>query len=279
VVYQGTDANGVASYATVSASNGNTTEVMRVLAPTSPAAGVPHNFLFVLPVEANNGNTFGDGIDVMRQLNAQNQYNLTIIEPSFALEPWYADNPVNSSAKQDTFMTQQLVPWVQANLGTTGQEQNWLIGFSKSGIGAEDLILNHPSVYTLAAAWDWPADMNSYDEYGSSSANSYGTDANFQANYRLTTAFLNARKAPFTSANRLWIGGWNAFQTDMSDYDTLLTNLGIAHSTETPTPMQHAWDGGWVPLALAALSQQSGSLPAAVTANIRRPAVPRNARP
>ena len=279
VAYQGTDANGVASYATVSAANGNTTEVMRVLAPTSPAAGVPHNFLFVLPVEASNGNTFGDGIDVMRQLNAQNQYNLTIIEPSFALEPWYADNPVNSSAQQETFMTQQLVPWVQANLGTTGQEQNWLIGFSKSGIGAEDLILKHPGLYTLAAAWDWPADMQSYNQYGSSSANSYGTDANFQASYRLTTAFLNAHKAPFTSANRLWIGGWNAFQTDMSDYDTLLTSLGIAHSTETPTLMTHAWDGGWVPLALAALGQESGSLPAAVTANIRRPAVPRNARP
>ena len=279
VVYQGTDANGVASYATLSAANGNTTEVMRVLAPTSPAAGVPHNFLFVLPVEANNGTTFGDGIDVMRQLNAQNQYNLTIIEPSFALEPWFADNPVNSSAQQETFMTQQLVPWVQANLGTTGQEQNWLIGFSKSGIGAEDLILKHPGLFTLAAAWDWPADMQTYDEYGSSSANSYGTDANFQANYRLTTAFLNAHKAPFTSTNRLWIGGFNAFQTDMSDYDTLLTSLGIAHSTETPTPMTHDWDGGWVPLALAALSQDSGNLPNSVTANIRRPAVPRNARP
>jgi len=37
--------------------------------------------------------------------------------------------------------------------------------------------------------------------------------------------------------------------------------------------------GGWVPLALAALSQESGSLPAAVTASISRPAVPRNARP
>jgi len=279
VAYQSTDANGVASYATVSAQNGNTTEVMRVLAPTSPAPGVPHNFLFVLPVEANNGTTFGDGIDVMRLANAQNQYNLTIIEPSFALEPWYADNPVNSSAQQETFMTQQLVPWVQANLRTSGQEQNWLIGFSKSGIGAEDLILKHPDVFTLAAAWDWPADMSSYDEYGSSSANSYGTDANFQASYRLTPAFLSAHKAPFTSANRLWIGGWNAFQSDMSDYDALLTAQGIVHSTETPTLQAHNWDGGWVPTALAALSQDSGNLPAAVTAHIKRPTVIRNARP
>ena len=63
---------------------------------------------------------------------------------------------------------------------------------------------------------------------------SYGTDANFQANYRLTTAFLDAHKAPFVSSNRIWIGGYNVFQTDMSDYDALLTAEGIAHSTETP---------------------------------------------
>ena len=33
-------------------------------------------------------------------------------------------------------MTSELEPWVKANLATTGTEQNWLIGFSKSGIGA-----------------------------------------------------------------------------------------------------------------------------------------------
>jgi len=43
--------------------------------------------------------------------------------------------------------------------------------------------------------------------------------------------------------------------------------------------MPHAWDSGWVPLALAALSQDSGNLPNSVTASIQRPAVPRNARP
>jgi hypothetical protein len=278
VDYQGTDANGVASYSTVSSDNGSTPEVMRVLAPASPAPGVPHNFLFVLPVEADNGTSFGDGLDVMRQLDAQDKYNLTIIEPSFALEPWYADNPVNSAAQQETFVIQQLVPWVQVNLSTTGQEQNWLIGFSKSGIGGQDLILKHPGVFNLAASWDFPADMQTYDQYGSSSASSYGTNANFQANYELTSAFLNAHKAPFATASRIWIGGYEAFQTDDSDYDSLLTSVGIAHLTETPTAMPHRWDGGWVPLALAALHQESGNLPAAVAARAR-PIVPRRVRP
>jgi hypothetical protein len=104
--------------------------------------------------------------------------------------------------------------------------------------------------------------MSTYIEYGTT-ADDYGTDANFQSNYRLTPAFVDAHKAPFVSSNRIWIGGYSAFQTDMSDYDTLLTSEGIAHSTETPTLVAHRWDSGWVPIALAALAQDSANLPAA----------------
>ena len=261
-VYQGTDANGVASYAATSADDGGT-QVLRVLAPTNPAPGVAHNFLFVLPVEAGLGTQYGDGLETLRGLDAQDQYNLTIIEPSFGIEPWYADNPNDASVQYETFMTKDLLPWVTQNLALSGHEQNWLIGFSKSGIGADDLILKHPDLFTLAAAWDFPADMSAYDQYGSSSANSYGTDANFQANYRLTTAFVDAHKTPFLTNNRLWIGGYSAFQTDMSDFDALLTSEGIAHTTETPQSMVHSWTGGWVPIALAALRQDSVNLPAA----------------
>ena len=60
VNYQGTDAQGVNSYEVLSADDGGT-EVLRVLAPTNPAPGVPHNFLFVLPVEAGLGAVSGTG--------------------------------------------------------------------------------------------------------------------------------------------------------------------------------------------------------------------------
>ena len=263
VHYLSTDANGVASYDVISANNSDGPQVLRVLQPTNPAPGVPHNFLFVLPVEAGLGNTYGDGLQTLRGLDAQDQYNLTIIEPSFGIDPWYADNPVNAAVQYDTFMAQELAPWAQKNLATTGSEQNWLIGFSKSGIGGQDLILRHPGVFTLAASWDFPADMSSYDQFGADSAAAYGTDANFQANYRLTTAFVDAHKAPFVGANRIWIGNADGlYQGDMTDYDALLTSEGIAHSTEPPSAaMAHRWDSGWVPIALAALRQDSTNLP------------------
>jgi hypothetical protein len=256
-----TDSSGVSSYDIISANDSDGPHVLRVLKPTNPAAGVAHNFLYVLPVEPEEGTQFGDAMSYLQSIDAEDQYNLTIVEPAFGVDPWYADTSTNPDWQYETFMTQELVPWVRQNLSTTGTEQNWLIGFSKSGIGGQDLIFRHPGVFQLAASWDFPADISSYDQYGTSSAEQYGTDANFQSNYRLTQAFLDSHKGPFTSANRIWIGGYQAFQTDMTDYDSLLTSEGIAHSTETPWQvMPHRWDSGWVPIALTALEQDSTAL-------------------
>jgi putative esterase len=259
-VSPGGTSNGVKSYNVISANNGYGPQTIRVLAPTSPAAGVAHNFLVVLPVETGLGNTFGDGLGTLQSLNAQNQYNVTIIEPTFGIDSWYANNPNDPRLQYETFMTQELVPWIKQNLATTGSEQMWLIGFSKSGIGGQDLILKHPDLFTLAASWDFPADMATYDGLGSNPAANYGTDANYQANYRLTQAFVDARKAPFVASNRIWIGGYSLYQGDMTDYNNLLNTEGILHSTETPTSASHRWDSGWMPLAMAALYQDSTSL-------------------
>ena len=211
VQYDSTDPNGVASYNVTSADDGYGRHVLRVLAPTNPAPGVPHNFLYVLPVEPGLGTLFGDGLETLRSLDAQDKYNLTIVEPSFGIDPWYADNPNDPNIRFETFMTKDLVPWVTQNLAKTGREQNWLIGFSKSGLGVQDLILKHPDLFAVAASWNFPADMATYDQFGSSSADNYGTDANFQANYRLTPAFVNAHETPFLSKNRIWIGGDDLF--------------------------------------------------------------------
>ncbi len=260
VQYMSTDADGVKSYQVISPDNGPGPEVLRVLIPTHPAPGVPHDFLFVLPVQPRLSNAFNDGLETLRRLDAQDKYNLTIIEPTFGTDPWYANNPQNSYVQYETFMTRQLVPWVAKNLATTGHEQNWLIGFSKSGLGGQDLILKHPDIFALAASWDFPADSSSYGGPGSDPAASYGTDANFQANYRLTAAFLNAHKGPFLKANRIWIGGNREFPTDMSDYARLLTKEGILYTEEASRPISHSWDSGWVPDALAALEQDSTKL-------------------
>jgi S-formylglutathione hydrolase FrmB len=39
--------------------------------------------------------------------------NITIIEPTFGTDPWYANNPANPKLRYETFMTKELVPWIK----------------------------------------------------------------------------------------------------------------------------------------------------------------------
>jgi Putative esterase len=266
--FLGADANGVESYNMSSGYNGYGPHVMRVLRPDNPAPGMAHNFLFVLPVTAEGDDNFGNGMDTVRAVNAQNDYNVTIVEPSFPIPPWYADNPLDPNYRFESFMTLELGPWVKANLATTGHEKIWLLGFSKSGVGALELILKHPDLFTVAAAWDFPADMSTYTQF--SADLNYGTEANFQNNYRLTSSFVGARQTPFIENKRIWMSGYNAFQTDVADFDALLASLGIQFTDAPGVLQRHRWDGGWVPGALAGLSEESSGLaditPPAITA-------------
>jgi hypothetical protein len=264
VTYLGSDASGVAAYDVVSPDDGSGPQILRVLKPTNPAPGVPHNFLYALPVETGVGTTYGDGIETLAQIDAQDKYNLTIVEPSFPVEPWYANSSTDPNTQYETFMVDDLVPWVTQNLATTGQEQNWLLGFSKSGFGAQDLILKHPDVFTAAASWDFPADMTTSTADGTLPVGdglNYATDANFQSNYRLTPSFVQAHSGPFQTKQRIWIGSYAVFRTDVANYNTLLTSTGIKHLTEKPHQTVHNWGSGWVPVALSALSTEAAALP------------------
>ena len=227
---------------------------VRVLAPDHPSTDYAHNFLFALPVEAGLAqSTYGSGLDELQQLDVQDQYNATIIEPIFPIDSWYANNPTDATIDFETFMATLLPAWVDSNFATSGTEKNLLIGFSKSGYGALDLLFKHPSVFDAVAAFDFPADMAAYDDFGSSSSGDYGTDANFQNNYRMTGTFIDTWKAPFTTEDRILISEGSVFATQVADFDALLTSHGVEHTLLTQTSDAHSWSGGWLSDAVAGL--------------------------
>src|SRR6516225_9114681 len=254
-VYEGTDANGVRLYDLTWNILGEHPFAVRVLAPDHPSTNYAHSFVFALPVEGGLAQSnWGSGLDELRQLNVQNQYDATIIEPIFPIDPWYADNPIDPTIDFETFTATLLPAWVKSNFATSGTEENLLIGFSKSGYGALDLLFKHPSVFDGAAAWDFPADMAAYDTFGSSSSGDYGSDANFQANYRMTASFVNTWKAPFTTDDRIWLSEGSVFPIQVAASDALLTSQGVLDTfLTTQTGDAHNWYGGWVSDAVAGL--------------------------
>ena len=253
-VYQGVDGNGVQLYVVMWDTPGLQPFAVRVLAPDHPSIDYQHSFLFDLPVEPELAqSTYGNGLDELQRLGVQNQYNATIVEPIFPIDPWYADNPSDTTINFETFMSKYLPAWVDSNFATSGAEKNLLVGFSKSGYGALNLLFKHPSLFDAAAAFDFPADMAAYDDFGSSPSRNYGTDANFQNNYRLTDTFIDTWKAPFTTAERVWISEGPAYQSQVANFSALLTSHGVSHTLLAQINDAHTWSGGWLSDAISGL--------------------------
>jgi hypothetical protein len=252
-VYQGTDSSGAQVYDITNVA-GLEPFAVRVLTPQHPSTNYQHSFLYDLQVEPGLAqSTYGSGLNELENLAVENQYNATIIEPIFPMDSWYADNPNDPTINYETFVADILPRWVDSNFSTTGTEQNLLVGFSKSGYGALDLELKHPSVFSAVAAFDFPGDMSSYDAYGSSSANDYGTQANFQNNYEMNASFINTHASPFTSQDRILISEGPIFQSQVADFDTLLTSQGVMHTLLNQTNDAHNWSGGWLSGAVSGL--------------------------
>ena len=257
---QQTDSNGVIWYDAASSYNGPGTTTLRVLAPTNPAPGMPHRFIYVLPaiIGVDLQDEAGDGLEELRRLNVHNEYNAHIIAPSFQVAPWYADHDSNPDRRYEGFMVHDLVPWVRANLSTTGKEKHLLIGFSKSGFGAVTLLFRNPTVFDAAAAWDFPADQWDTDFGGM--LDNYGTELNFQNNYRLTTDWIAARKEPFLGTARLWLSqdyasyhGIPTYRDEVLAFDDHLLNSGIQFMLSGGATRLHTWTSGWLPEAVAEL--------------------------
>lgn len=269
-VLSSVDGQGMASWSFTSTINGPGAQTLRILPPSSPSPKYQHAFLYMLPVVVGTATTNGDPISVAESLGIHNTYNLTIVVPAYAIDPWYADNPNNSAQQQETFML-HLATWMAQSQYAAGAEKNYLIGFSKSGIGGQGLVFHRPDVWAACASWDAPFMMTDYDgtdptfgsQVGGNPANAYGTSANFQANYRLSTANIAAWNTAagnaFTTRKLLWIGGYFAFQADVAAYKSQLTSAGVLHSEWNSLDAAHAWENDWVADALTHIMPSSGN--------------------
>lgn len=248
--------DGVDTYSTFSSLNntgdsGN--QDMRVLVPDSPSPDYEHAFLWLLPVEPEQGTTYGDSIATIKDLGAHNEYNLTCIQPGFPLDPWYGNNVDDPQTQQETFML-DLVDWAKSALHTTGTEKHYLIGFSKSGFGGQVLFLRNQPIFAAVASWDAACDYQTLDQYDGDSV--FGEQSQLDT-YELYDPNLETWKALGDTAtvNRIWLGAGIDLIEATSDYSDRLTADSILHTYSFVEVDSHNWapTPGWVAPALAAM--------------------------
>jgi hypothetical protein len=240
-----TDANGVKYYPVTSIYQGSQ-QIIRVLQPTSPPPGTPPVVLYVLPVDSGVdtlSSTYSDGLEELRLLNVPNLFNMTLIAPSFGYEPWYGDN-IRDAKRMESFVVDDLVPF--GDTFVPGPiPQRYLIGFSKSGNGALDLILRHPGIFNAVAAWDSPTQLTELSQYPTDLGIDFGTQANFSS-YIIPT-LVSSNASAFQQQNRIWISGDQALYTaQMQSLDQELTAAGIPHTFVQGGTRAHSWSSGWL---------------------------------
>lgn len=243
---------GISTYSTTCGGNGAGSQDMRVVPPVTPGP-YPHGYLWLINPDTGQGTTFGDPVATVTAGGWQNQYNLTLVEPGFAAQPWLADNPDDPAVLQESFLL-LLTAWVKANLATGG-EQHYLIGFSRTGYGVMSAIFRNPAVFAKAAGWDIPATNTAYTD--DTAGATYGDQVNYASNYQLSAANVARWKtgSDFTVNNRIWVGGYNALQTQTEAFDALLTAQGVQHTFAEVAESLHGWapSPGWAGPAIAAM--------------------------
>jgi esterase/lipase superfamily enzyme len=274
VANETTDGNGVVSWDATSVYNGPSPSTLRVKAPDDPAPGKPHRFLYVLPVKPDLSVEFGDGLEELRTLGAHDDYNCTLIAITTPTEPWIGDNPSNADHRYESFLVLDVVPWVEANLASSGEEEHWLLSFSKGGYSALSLFFRHRDIFAQVAAWDTPYHQAWNTAEGFEMDESYGTEGAWEADYKLDDNLAGWAVDDILHTARLWVSGDDSvYEADTADLTADLLTLGVRHYWATGTERAHAWDSGWLAGAIAAMdaayqgrTQDPGTLPPVGTA-------------
>lgn len=226
------------------------TTKIHVLVPDGPPSAEPYSTLYVLPVEAGDGQRWGDALQEVRRNDLHNRHRLICVYPTFSHLPWYADHPQQATIRQESYFLQVVVPFVERTFPVRRDAGGrLLVGFSKSGWGAFSLLLRHPETFGKAAAWDAPLAMSQPNRYGMEQV--FATQENFEP-YRISR-LLRERAPALQTGNRLVHLGYGNFRDQHLAVETLLQELGISHTFRDGPPRPHAWDSGWLPEAVQLL--------------------------
>jgi S-formylglutathione hydrolase FrmB len=85
--------------------------------------------------------------------NHADHYQMMIVCPDGGYDSWYLDSPVDSTVRYDTYMSKELVPYIDYYYHTRPEKAGRAIaGLSMGGHGAITLAAKHPDVFGAAGS-------------------------------------------------------------------------------------------------------------------------------
>jgi S-formylglutathione hydrolase FrmB len=93
---------------------------------------------------------------------------ILFVSPDGGYDSWYFDSPVDSSVRYETFVTKELIPYIDANYPTSAnRERRAVTGLSMGGHGALYLAIRHKELFGAAGATSGGVDFRPFpDNWG-----------------------------------------------------------------------------------------------------------------
>lgn len=232
--------------------------LIRVLTPEKLEDDRRYPVVYVLPVEAGTETRYGDGLLEIAKHDLHNKFNLIVVSPTFSHLPWYADHPIDQELQQESYFVHDVLPFVEAHYPVQeSAEGRFLLGFSKSGWGAWNLLIRHSQLFGRAVAWDAPMMMERIGKYGNGPI--FGDQKNFET-YCISTLLQEEGKS-LDETKRLILVGYGNFRQHHKSVHALLKELEIPHEYRDGPKRSHDWHSGWVEEAMTLLLAESEAKP------------------
>jgi Putative esterase len=227
---------------------------LEVLLPTDYAPERSYHCLYTLPVNVGTTGPWGCALEELQRRNLHNTHQLIGVAPAYDIDPWMGDMAAPPASnqpviRQQAYITDVVVPFIEARFAKpAGQKRpdRYLIGFSKSSLGALSLFLRHPDDFEAVGVFDnaelQPSEKIFHD-WGM--INSYGSMDQFQKLNPRTLVPLAARQLSGTAPRLVLLTGSDDY-SGVKELRSLLRQNQIPFRDQTLPGMKHDWRGDWL---------------------------------
>ena len=110
------------------------------------------------------------------------EQKMILVCPDGAFSSWYVDSPVDSTMRYETYISKELVEYIDQHYNTIKEGNNYraITGFSMGGFGAMFLAIRHPEVFGACGSMSGALNLSYIKN-------------NFDVNKRLGDTILNAK--------------------------------------------------------------------------------------